>query len=279
MKKVITGILLFLFVFIVAGCSSSEPTTYVRLASDVNSDWALEAIQYANQSINASCKIALLDTPVNQELYPDLQVYTTDNQNVQVSPDSHGTILYSKLREMLPKASIVSIVISEESKEIEKQNIITGIEKAIALNVDIINLSLGMTTDYPDLKKSIQEAADHGIIIVSAAGNTNGEELLFPAAYDSVISVLSRTINNVDSSFNSKSKVKKSFSAPGEHIKYNDQFVSGTSIATVYISAAVAHIKECHPNYNREEIFDRLKSACIYPTEYSYGIIQFDKIK
>ena len=209
--------------------------------------------QQAAHHIDATCKIALLDTAVNRDLYPDTQVYTTADQNIQASHNSHATILYNKLTEILPKAVIVSIVISEENEQIERQNIISGIEKAIELNVDIINLSLGMNSDYPDLKESIQKATDHGIIIISAAENDNGIDLLYPAAYDSVLSVMSRTINNVDSEFNNKSKVKKSFSAPGEHIKYNDQYVSRTSIATVYVNAAVAYIKECHPDYDREK--------------------------
>ena len=272
------GVFAFLCFFIISGCSSPDPTTYVRLASNINADWALEAIQYPNQPIDATCKIALLDTAVNQDLYPDIQVYTTATQNSQVSRNSHGTILYSKLTAMLPKAIIVPIVIAEENKQIERQDVISGIEKAIELNVDIINLSLGMNSDHPDLKEAIQKATDHGIIIISAAGNGNGKDLLYPATYDSVLSVMSRTINNIDSEFNNKSKAKKSFSAPGEHIKYNDQYVSGTSIATVYVSAAVAYIKECHPEYDREKIIEKLKAACIYPSEYSYGFIQFDKI-
>ena len=117
--------------------------------------------------------------------------------------------------ELAPKANIIPIKITD-SEDMSSEYLFKGLEKAISFNPDIINISIGTSTNYPEIEQAIKRAIDMNIIIVAAAGNQGKDNLLFPARYDGVISVLARDINNIDISMNCKSDIKRSFSAPGK---------------------------------------------------------------
>ena len=54
---------------------------------------------------------------------------------------------------------------------------------------DIINLSLGSPASSDSLEEAVSEAAEEGVIMAASAGNAGEEELMYPAAYEEVISV------------------------------------------------------------------------------------------
>ncbi|MDX1588152.1 MAG: S8 family serine peptidase [Oleiphilaceae bacterium] len=54
---------------------------------------------------------------------------------------------------------------------------------------DIINLSLGGTGNSPTLEQALIDARQAGILVTAAAGNESSRRRIFPAAYDSVLSV------------------------------------------------------------------------------------------
>ena len=54
--------------------------------------------------------------------------------------------------------------------------------------MDIVNLSLGTTTDSLAMQKAVDKAYESGILVVAAAGN-DGRKVNYPARYDSVIAV------------------------------------------------------------------------------------------
>ena len=54
--------------------------------------------------------------------------------------------------------------------------------------VDIINLSLGITVDSPELEDACSRAANRDVLIVGAAGNTKSG-IIYPARYPSVVCV------------------------------------------------------------------------------------------
>lgn len=78
--------------------------------------------------------------------------------------------------------------------------LVEGIRRAVAQNVDVINLSIGtLGGDNPDLstvlKDVVDDATAKGIVVVAATGNESERQsqrisgVSFPAAYDNVIAV------------------------------------------------------------------------------------------
>ena len=285
MKKVSVIVIIFIIMIQFVACSPNNKelpdNIRVRLSLDHNNDWGNEAINFVN--INADeivyiPKVVVLDTGANVKDDMVSSGYNVlDNSHDVYDSDNHGTLVIAKLLNLICYAEIIPIKITE-NEEIEHFNLLKGLEKAVILQPDIISLSIGTKMNYPDIADIINEAINKNIIVIAAAGNQYGDELLFPAQYDGVISVLARDINNMDCAYNNKSRTKRSYSAPGEHILVNNEYMSGSSIAVSYVTAIVSQmIAICgRGKLNEERVNQILSSASFYPTKYSYGLVQYD---
>ncbi len=96
-----------------------------------------------------------------------------------------------------PEAEYVPLCVMYNGKGTTEHLIKALYGAADDFECDIINISLGVSTDVSILKKAVQYVTDKGIIVVAAVGNYNPEALNYPASYDNVISV-----NSVDNSLN-----------------------------------------------------------------------------
>lgn len=141
--------------------------------------------------------------------------------------------------------------------------IASGIDFARTHGADVINLSLGGTSDDPILRLAIAAAYDAGIIIVAATGNDGTESVYYPARYDNVIAVGATRFDNTITNY-SNFGVGIDLVAPGgdtEVDQNNDGLPDGilqqtcatsactsfgeanwegTSMATPHVSAAAA---------------------------------------
>lgn len=284
MKKILKKISLIIsFIFLLNGCNvpaDNQPLKpfSLRLAANYNGDWATDAIGYLDNNINPPV-IAVVDTGADSQSDNIIDRYNTidGSQNVKDNCE-HGTYLTEKLLQLNKYAEIIVIKVTDDSENVKEQDLAGGIRKAVELNADIINISMGTSKDYLEIKKAVKEAIQKNITIVASAGN-NGSDLMYPAKYDNVISVMARDINNLDLVENSKSDDKKSFSAPGEHILCDGEYVTGTSIASIYITNAVSYIKSKYENLKYEEVYDLLRKSCKYPTDYTNGLIDYNLLK
>lgn len=108
----------------------------------------------------------------------------------------------------------------------------------------IINLSLGGTQPSSLLEDAVHYAQARGVQIVAAAGNNGVNQVLFPAAYPSVIAVGSGNQSSTRSNF-SNYGAELDYLAPGEGILSLDinggVFTrSGTSFAAAHVSGMLA---------------------------------------
>lgn len=88
-----------------------------------------------------------------------------------------------------PGAKVISIKVMDKNNHGTVDMLRDGLKLAIALDVDIINLSLGTKTHPgPEVELLLDEAEAKGIVVVAASGNENGP-VLFPARFDNVIAV------------------------------------------------------------------------------------------
>ncbi|OGZ42197.1 MAG: hypothetical protein A3C80_03065 [Candidatus Ryanbacteria bacterium RIFCSPHIGHO2_02_FULL_45_43] len=91
------------------------------------------------------------------------------------------------------------------------------------LKLDVINLSLGKDRDPGStVKQAFDNAEAQGVVIVAAAGNSGnvggkGNNVIYPAKYDSVIAVAATDSNNNRASFSSTGD-KVEIAAPGVNV-------------------------------------------------------------
>ncbi|MFN8530784.1 MAG: S8 family serine peptidase [Anaerolineae bacterium] len=103
----------------------------------------------------------------------------------------------------------------------------------------VINLSLGGTSPSQMLENAVQYAIDHGVTLIAAAGNTGSEQVLYPAAYPSVISVGALDTTLLAASFSAHGNGVETW-APGVAIEttaLDDGYrsVAGTSFAVPHV--------------------------------------------
>lgn len=124
-------------------------------------------------------------------------------------------------------------------------DIISGIQWSIINGIQIINLSLGTSSDVQSFHDAITAAKNAGIIVVAAAGNSGGA-VNYPAAYPETIAVSAIDNTNTIASWSSRGQ-EVDLSAPGVSIysTYKNSTyatLSGTSMAAPHVTGTAALI-------------------------------------
>lgn len=161
-----------------------------------------------------------------------------------------------------------------------------AVQKAVQLEVDVINISIAGVTIDNVLRKAIRDALLLGIPIVTAAGNgNNATENIFPASLPGVIAVAG--VNQYGK------KVPRSnygwevdISAPGFEIvsTYTSPSytkLSGTSMAAPYVTSVIANYKKINPQLDFVQINRLLARNALdlggkgYDIYTGAGLVQF----
>lgn len=255
-----------------------------RLAEDISSDWGLEAIKSNTVLIRKmnlnKVTIAVIDSGVSLKADRILPGYNILDQSRNTYDDiGHGSDVASIILKSCPNAYILPIKIVSENGYQDPKELAAAVCWAIEKKTDIINISLGTDVENEDVRYQISRAIERNIPVICSAGNSGDDQnLMFPARLTNVISVVSRDINNVDEGFSNRSK-KKSFSAPGVHIKtVGDKYVSGTSFSSAFVSGVVGIVKGIRHDITIKELLEVMKSTSVDGNYFSYGLIQTDKI-
>ena len=147
----------------------------------------------------------------------------------------------------------------------------------------VINLSLGVTTDYESLEEAVAYAEEHDVVVVSAIGNGGGSARYYPALYDTVIGV-----GSVDSNgmvyYRSNHNEGVFITAPGVDVRSTASAggyttSTGTSFAVPQVTAAAAVLRgidgTLKPGEIRELIAETAsdRGAEGYDEYYGHGIL------
>jgi subtilisin family serine protease/subtilisin-like proprotein convertase family protein len=148
---------------------------------------------------------------------------------------------------------------------------VRAIDYAIAHGANIINASWGGGGFDQALSDAIGRARQAGVIFVAAAGNSgsnNDTTPFYPAGYnsDNVVTVAASDQNDQPASFSNYGPHSVDLYAPGVGIwstTPNNTYASysGTSMATPYVTGALALLKAEHPDWNYHELIARLQAT------------------
>jgi thermitase len=157
--------------------------------------------------------------------------------------------------------------------------IIDGMIKAIDSGADVISMSLGGKSTEQREKaytEVVEYARKHGVIIVTAAGNSAKDASQFcPANSAGVIAVAAVDENLKRTSFsNTLQHIKFGLAAPGKDIlstypKNEYKNFSGTSMAAPYVSGTIAVLRSINPDLTVEQAFQLLHETGL-ETEQPY---------
>jgi subtilisin family serine protease len=222
-------------------------------------DWGIERVfapKVWDRTTGDKVKVAILDTGIDAS-HPDLAGMVdarfdfTTNTAGGTDKHGHGThvagIIASSKNETgyvgaSYQARLLAAKVLSDDGIGYVSDVVEGINWARSEGAQIINLSIGTTHDSKSLKDAVNKAANAGVIVVAAAGNTNGGAMTYPGAYSSVISVGATDKQDRLASF---SAVGASVVAPGVSITSalpggSYASWSGTSMAAPHVAAAAA---------------------------------------
>ncbi len=196
--------------------------------------------------------VAVLDTGI--EAHPTFgaeQVTHVDLVADGSAMHSHGTSVASliagedeRVPGVAPAAHLLDIRVANEKGISVSSLLAQGIIEATNRGAQVINISMGSSSDSQLLRNAVAYATQRNVIIVAAAGNERQDQLAMPAGIPAVISVGSVDAKGKQASF-SNSGAGLDIAAPGVGLTtaWGTNMaarVSGTSQSSAIVAGAVA---------------------------------------
>lgn len=198
-----------------------------------------------------------------------------DSDNYMGDHSTNGaTIVAGNTLGIFPKMKLISMPVLDPVSGVgAMHNIVSAVDKAIELNLGIINLSLGSNGSYRPLETKLAKFCSNGRRIATiAAGNDGPGDTDFPAWLAKKIKgVLSIAATQIDEEgnvsiamFSSQGTI--SLSAPGHALKTMNQdnridFVSGTSFAAPIIGSTIAVAQALNPDLTQDQVMHYFKTT------------------
>ncbi|MEC1751354.1 S8 family peptidase [Bacillus mojavensis] len=269
--------------------------------SDNFEQWNLEPIQvkqaWKEGLTGKNVKIAVIDSGISP--HDDLSIsggYSAVSYTSSYKDDNgHGThvagIIGAKhngygIDGVAPEAQIYAIKALDQNGSGDLQGLLKGIDWSIANGMDIVNMSLGTSSDSQILHDAMDKAYEKGVLLVAASGNDgNGKPVNYPAAYSSVVAVSATDQHNQLAAFSTTGN-EVEFSAPGTDITstYLHQYYatgSGTSQATPHAAAMFALLKQRDPGNTNVQLRALMQKNIVdlgmtgRDQQFGYGLIQY----
>ena len=253
--------------------------------------------KYVNDSNSGSVTVAVVDSGVNSWDGGTFQQISFADGSGNANASNHATNIAQIISDCVGvnrnRINLLSVKVLNSGSIYRTTTIIQGIKYA-AENADIINMSLGIDAESPEIKYQIDKASRRGVLFVAAAGNGTVGNVLFPARYDKVLAVSALSYSQEDGyQVRSRTGSAIDFTAPGMKlaISTNPSLTSAddtlglasTSYATPQITAALALIK-LDATKAGENPVNVLASCCDTLNEegkssaYGYGLPRLERL-
>lgn len=225
-------------------------------------------------SRGASVKVAVIDTGIDKS-HPDLVdniaggvnfVKSGRGARTIVDPTAwnddhgHGTHVSGTVAAtdntigvvgVAPQARLYGIKVLNSAGSGYTSDIISGIEWSVTNNMQVINMSLGMSTHVQALQDAVNAADNAGVVVVAAAGNSGDgnattNNIGYPAKYSSAIAVAATDSADRIASFSSDG-TEVEIAAPGVNVNSTTRgggygAMNGTSMATPHVVGVIANM-------------------------------------
>lgn len=267
-----------------------------------DSRWSLDMIgadaAYRAGFLGQGVRVGVLDSGV--EPHPDLaerllpgRCFLPDAPDPEDTSDryGHGTRVAGLIAAssesgfigVAPEAELVPLKVTD-GKSVKIEAICEAIYAAIDdYGCRVLNLSMGVRTDYASLREAIAYAEEKNVVVVAAVGNDGSSAVYYPAAYDTVIGV-----GAVDSDgavyYHSNYNDSVFITAPGAELLSTAApggyaSCSGTSFAVSMVSGAAAVLLSAEPELTPGELRSLLAENAAdggapgYDEAYGYGVL------
>jgi subtilisin family serine protease len=224
--------------------------------------WGVDRIDadlaWPGGATGAAVKVGVIDTGI-QLSHPDLGAnikggYNAINSSKSADDDNgHGTHVAGTIGAIdneigvigtAPQVDLYAIKVLDRRGSGYLSDVIEGLDWAVANGMDVVNMSLGSSSDVGAFRTAVTNADAAGLVMVAAAGNDYGAAVGYPAAYPEVIAV--SAVDSYDSlaSFSSVGP-EVDFAAPGVSVPSTYKgstykSLSGTSMASPHVAGAAA---------------------------------------
>ena len=219
------------------------------------------------RNFGSGIKVAVIDTGIDTShpmftgrLAPSTEwkdFIDNDTNPQEVAPASgttgygHGTGVAGLILQTAPKATILPIRALGPDGSGDVAGVVSAIDWAIQKGAQVINLSLGTTTNVVALQNVINTATSQGRYVIASAGNTGDGNITYPArwaksgSYSKYLISVGSVSQGLALSLFSCSGVELEQLAPGElvtsaHPGNKTARYTGTSFAAPQVSGAVA---------------------------------------
>ncbi|MDQ0352235.1 subtilisin [Alkalibacillus filiformis] len=246
-------------------------------------------------------RVAVLDTGIDSS-HEDLHVYgghsvfsTWPESDPYYDGNGHGTHVAGTVAALnnsygvigvAPEAHLFAVKVLDSNGGGSYSGIAEGIEWSIVNDMDIINMSLGGSTDSSILEAYSDYAYNQGILVIAAAGNSgnawgSGDNVGYPAKYDSVMAVAAVDQNENRASFSSTGPAVE-ISAPGVDVlstypNNNYTSLNGTSMASPHVAGVAAlvwHYKPYYSNVQLRSVLNQTAKPLGNSDHYGNGLVQ-----
>jgi subtilisin family serine protease len=164
-----------------------------------------------------------------------------------------------------------------------------GLVAAVDAGADVVNLSLGLTSDDPVLRLAVEYARARDVLMVAAAGNDGLRGLPYPSAYAEVVAVTAVDGNGQQAVFPNQSE-QIDFAAPGVGIaaaaeEGQAQLFSGTSAAAPFVSGTLAVLMSGPEGLGPDEAVALMRElandqgAPGRDPLYGFGVVDWDRLR
>ena len=166
--------------------------------------------------------------------------------NPQYAAFGHGTMVMGVLHLVAPKASLLPLKAFRSDGTGNLSDILRAIYYAVQNGANVINMSFDFTTSSTELTSALDYANQSTLICAASAGNDGQQEIVYPAALQTVVmGVASTSDTDTRSSFSNYGNAIVWVAAPGESIVTTYPFSTyaagwGTSFSAPFVSGASA---------------------------------------
>ncbi|MGF1617561.1 MAG: S8 family serine peptidase [Acidimicrobiia bacterium] len=186
----------------------------------------------------------------------------------------HGTHVASLVALVAPDAQIMPLRVLDSDGGGNTFVLAEALAFAAEHGVRVINLSLGSVNDSELIEDLIEELTEGGVVVVAAAGNSDSEQPLYPAASDEDVLAVAAIGPNYEKSPFSSYGSWVDLVAPGQQV-YGayplDRWAwwGGTSLSAAMVSGQAALLFSVDSDLDTEEVGFLIKSTAVSVDSYN----------